>query len=94
MLIQVTSKKNIEIDPEVIKYIKENEEDFRVCTSCFGSEILPVWMKQPKPSDLETKIGGNTLYISRVQATYIDRVDKTMLRPSFIEEMRRFHLEG
>ncbi len=94
MLIQVTSKKNIEIDPEVVKYIKENEQDFRVCTSCFGSEILPIWMKHPKPSDIQTKIGENTLYISRVQATYIDRVDKTMLRPSFIEEMKRFYLEG
>jgi hypothetical protein len=94
MLIQVTSKKNIEIDPEIVQYIKENEQDFRVCTSCFGSELLPVWMKRPKPSDIETKIGENTLYISRVQASYINCVDKTMLRPSFIEEMRKVYLEG
>jgi hypothetical protein len=94
MLVQVTSKKNIEIDPEIVKYIMEHKQDFRVCTSCFGSEILPVWMKRPKQSDIETKIGENTLYISRVQASYIDRVDKNMLRPTFIEEMRRFYLEG
>ncbi len=94
MLVKVTSKKNIEIDPEIVQYIIEHHQDFRVCTSCFGTEILPVWIKRPKPSDIETKIGENTLYISRVQASYIDRVDKTMLRPSFIKEMERFYLEG
>ncbi|UCE37583.1 MAG: hypothetical protein JSW00_19375 [Thermoplasmata archaeon] len=93
MLIQITSKKSIEIDPEIIEYIKEHNQDFRVCTSCFGSEILPIWMKQPKPSDVTTKVGENTLYISRVQASYINRVDRSMLRPSYIAQMEEFFLK-
>jgi hypothetical protein len=36
-------------------------------------------MKSPKDSDLRVKAGSQTLYISRVQARYIDRVTMDML---------------
>jgi hypothetical protein len=36
-------------------------------------------MKPPKETDLRVKAGKQTLYISRVQARYIDRVTMDML---------------
>ncbi len=94
MQVQVTTNKNIEVDPEIINYINEHKQDYRVCTSCFGSEILPTTMKKPKPSDLKTKIGKYTLYISMVQASYINRVDKSMLRASYLAQLEKYMQEG
>jgi hypothetical protein len=70
---------NIEVDPEVIDYIRRTGKDYRVSTDCSGPVILPVDLKSPKESDLRIKVGSNTLYISRVQARYLDRVTMDML---------------
>lgn len=94
MLFQVSTRKNIEIDEEVVEYIQGMDRDFRVCTTCYGSEVLPVTMKRPKPSDLTVRIGDNTLYISIIQANYISRVEKNMLRPDYIAAMERFYLKS
>ncbi len=69
----------IDVAPEVIEYIKRSGKDFRVSTDCSGPVILPTELKPPKDSDLQVQVGENTLYISRVQARYIDRVTMDML---------------
>ena len=69
----------IEVDQEVIDYISKTGEDYRVCTSCSGAIILPVSHKPPKESDLKIKAGKNMLFISRVQARYINRVTMDMM---------------
>lgn len=70
---------NIAVDPEVIEYIKRSGKDFRVSTDCSGPVILPTELKPPKDSDLRFQVGKNTLFISRLQARYIDRVTMDML---------------
>jgi hypothetical protein len=69
----------IEVDQEVIDYILKVGQDFRVCTTCSGAVIMPLSMKPAKDNDIKVKVGKNTLYISRVQARYIERVSKDML---------------
>jgi hypothetical protein len=69
----------IAVDREVIEYIKKTGKDYRVSTDCAGPVLLPTELKSPKDSDLRIKVGENTLYISRVQARYIDRVTMDML---------------
>jgi hypothetical protein len=69
----------ISVDPEVIEHIIQSGTDFRVSTDCSGPVLMPIEFKAPKESDLRIKIGDHTLYISRVQARYIDRVTMDML---------------
>jgi hypothetical protein len=69
----------IEVDQEVIDYVSKAGEDFRVCTTCSGAIILPVSYKPPKESDLKVRAGKQTLFISRVQARYINRVSMDMM---------------
>jgi hypothetical protein len=70
---------NIAVDPEVIEYIMRSGKDFRVSTDCSGPVLMPTELKPPKESDLRVKAGDRTLFISRVQARYIDRVSMDML---------------
>ncbi len=69
----------LDIDPEVKAFILEHKGDFRVCTTCGGPMILPVEMKSPKDSDIVVHVGSSRLYISRVQANYLRRIEKHML---------------
>ncbi len=92
MEVQVSPEKSIEIDDEIVEFIKKQGHDYRVCTSCFGAEILPITMKSPKLSDIRVKIGNNILYISKVQASYIKKVDKSMLRSSDLSEIEKCFL--
>ncbi len=71
--------REIVVDPDVIEFVKNSGEDYRVSTDCSGPVILPTRMKPPKDSDLKVRAGNQTLYISRVQARYIDRVTMDML---------------
>jgi hypothetical protein len=73
---------SIQVDQEVIDFILKNKRDYRVSTSCSGPVIVPVEVKAPKETDLRVKVGEHTLYISRVQARYIDRVTSDMLDES------------
>ena len=75
----------ITVDQEVIDFILRNKRDYRVSTSCSGPVIVPTTVKSPKETDLKVKVGQNTLYISRVQARYIDRVTPDMLDESKLE---------
>ena len=78
--------KEIKVDEEVIQFIKDAGSDYRVSTSCYGPVLVPIEMKGPKVSDLRIKVGENTLYISRVQAMYIDRVTSRMIyEPEYLD---------
>ena len=79
MQVSVTPEKNIEIDDDIVEFIKQQGRDYRVSTTCSGAMILPTSYKPPKPSDLRVDVDGHRLYISRVQAQYIQRIDKSML---------------
>jgi hypothetical protein len=40
--------KEIEVDKEVIEFIRKKGRDYRVSTSCYGPVVLPIEMKPPK----------------------------------------------
>lgn len=70
---------NIQVDQEVIDFIRRKRRDYRLSTTCYGPVILPIEVKPPKDTDLKIAIGKNTLYISAVQAKYVSRVTMSML---------------
>ena len=69
----------IPIDDDVKQYIMSQGCDFRICTACMGPALVPVTVKAPKSTDIQIPVGDRTLYISRVQARYIDRVSMDMV---------------
>lgn len=71
--------KEFQISDAILKFIKEQKRDYRVCTSCGGAILLPIAIKKPKPNDIRIPVGENTLYISATQARYIDVIDESML---------------
>ena len=69
----------ITVDDDVRQMILEAKEDFRVCTACRGPALVPIKVKPPKKSDIMIPIGDYVLYISSVQAMYINNVSMDML---------------
>jgi len=69
----------IKVDQAVMDYIMKTGRDYRVSTTCSGPVIMPLEVKPAKENDIQVKIGKNTLYISRVQARYIDIVTMEMM---------------
>ena len=67
------------ITKEVIEFIKEKDQDFRVCTYCGGPVLLPADIRKPKPNDIKVQVGDHVLYVSATQARYIDVIDESML---------------
>ncbi|MBO4763349.1 MAG: hypothetical protein IKP53_02840 [Candidatus Methanomethylophilaceae archaeon] len=67
------------VDDAVIDMIKKEGRDYRICTACMGPALVPTSVKPPKDSDIKIEIGDNALYISRVQAMYIDHVTMDMI---------------
>jgi hypothetical protein len=76
------SSMEIMVDPKVVEFVKNSGEDYRVSTSCSGPIIIPTSVKPPKDNDLRVKCGDHTLFISRVQARYINRVTMDMVYDS------------
>ena len=70
---------NIVVDEDVKKMILETKQDYRVCTACMGPALVPISVKAPKMNDKMIPIGDYVLYISAVQAMYIDRVSLDMI---------------
>lgn len=70
---------DIQIDEDVKQYIQAQGCDFRICTACMGPALVPVTVKAPKETDLRFPVGDHTLFISRIQARYIDRVTMDMI---------------
>lgn len=67
------------IDEKVRAYIRKSGQDFRLSTSPEGPVLLPLGTASPKPSDIKILIGSNVLYISKLQAKYIKKVDWSMV---------------
>jgi hypothetical protein len=78
------------IDEKVRAYIRKSGQDFRLSTSSEGPVLLPLGNGSPKPSDLKILIGSNVLYVSKLQAKYIKKVDWAMVERalSFSEDSR------
>jgi hypothetical protein len=92
MKVAISEKKSIEVEDEVVEFLKNQNEDFRISTSCYGAILIPVSMKSPKASDIQIKCGDRILYISQVQATYINKIDKSMLMGSSLSDLERCFL--
>ena len=90
MQVSVTPEKSIEIDDAIVEFIKQQGRDYRVSTTCSGAMILPTSYKPPKPSDLRVDVDGHRLYISRVQAQYINKVDRSMLTKLDYSKLERY----
>ena len=67
------------VDDEVRDLILREKKDYRVCTACRGPALVPTTVKPTKESDIKIPIGDYTLYVSKVQADYINRVSIDML---------------
>ncbi len=67
------------IDEKVRAYIRKSGQDFRLSTSTEGPVLLTLDYVSPKPSDLKILIGNNVLYISKIQAKYIKKIDWPMM---------------
>jgi hypothetical protein len=74
------------IDEKVRAYIRKRGQDFRVCTSPEGPVLLPIGTAEPKPSDLKILIGSNVLYVSKLQAKYIKKVEWAMVEKFLNQE--------
>ena len=67
------------VDDDVKQMIIDAKEDYRVCTACRGPVLVPISIKPPKATDVVIPVGDQKLYISRVQADYVDQVSMDML---------------
>ena len=74
-----SSVKQFHISEAVLNFIKEQDRDCRLCTSCGGPVIVPTSIKKPKPSDIKVPVGDHFLYVSATQARYVDVIDESML---------------
>lgn len=70
---------DIIVDEEVRNLITSSGCDYRVCTACMGPALVPISVKPPKSSDIRIPVGDHILYISRVQARYVNRVTIDMV---------------
>ncbi|MGE4275102.1 MAG: hypothetical protein AB7E27_03440 [Candidatus Methanomethylophilaceae archaeon] len=78
--------KNVNVDDDVKDLITRTGKDFRVCTSCYGPAVVTTDRKPAKASDMQIKVGDNTLYISKVQLMYINRVSMDMVyAPEYLD---------
>ncbi|MPM47200.1 hypothetical protein SDC9_93908 [bioreactor metagenome] len=67
------------IDEKVRAYIRKSGKDFRLSTSPDGPVLLPIEEISPKSSDIKILIGSNILYVSKLQAKYIKKIDWPMV---------------
>jgi hypothetical protein len=70
------------IDEKVRAYIRKSGQDFRLSTSPEGPVLIPIGDDSPKPSDMKILIGSNVLYVSKLQAKYIKKIEWTMVERS------------
>lgn len=69
----------IEVDDAVKELILKEKHDYRICTACLGPALVSTEVKPPKESDVKIPVGDYFVYVSRVQAPYIDKVTIDML---------------
>lgn len=69
----------IEVDEQVREMVLREKHDYRVCTACLGPALVSTEVKVPKESDVKIPVGDYTIFVSRIQAPYIDRITMDML---------------
>lgn len=69
----------ITVDDAVRDLIISDGVDYRVCTACSGPALVPLSVKPAKESDIKIPVGDHMLYVSKVQASYINRVTIDMV---------------
>ncbi|MCQ2085436.1 MAG: hypothetical protein MJZ21_04745 [archaeon] len=69
----------IEVDEDVKQMVLNEKHDYRICTACMGPALVSTEVKVPKESDIKIPVGEYTIYVSRVQAPYVDRITMDML---------------
>jgi Fe-S cluster assembly iron-binding protein IscA len=69
----------IEVDDAVREMVLREKHDFRVCTACLGPALVSTEVKPFKESDVKIPVGDYTIYVSSVQAPYIERITMDML---------------
>ncbi|MCQ2079354.1 MAG: hypothetical protein MJZ38_04780 [archaeon] len=69
----------IEVDEAVKQMVLAEKHDFRICTACMGPALVSTEVKPPKDSDEKIPVGDYFIYVSRVQAPYIDRITMEMI---------------
>jgi hypothetical protein len=67
------------IDEKVRAYIRKSGQDFRLSTSPDGPVLLPLGEVSPKSSDMKILVGSSVLYVSKLQAKYIKKIDWPMV---------------
>ena len=67
------------VDDDVKQMIIDAKQDYRVCTACRGPVLVPISIKPPKASDVIIPVGDQKIYVSRVQADYVDQISMDML---------------
>lgn len=66
--------------PEKVRaYIRKSGQNFRLSTSPNGPVLLPLGESSFKPSDMKILVGSNVLYVSKLQAKYIKKIDWPMV---------------
>lgn len=70
---------SIEVEDAVKQMILKEKHDYRICTACMGPALVSTEVKPAKESDVKIPVGDYTLFISNVQAPYIDKVTMDML---------------
>lgn len=69
----------IKVDEDVKNMIMSEHRDYRVCTACMGPALVPTSVKAPKETDIKIPVGDNFIYVSRIQARYVDRITSDMI---------------
>ncbi|MDF1557756.1 MAG: hypothetical protein P1P80_06205 [ANME-2 cluster archaeon] len=67
------------VDDEVKEFINREDRDFRICTSCSGPVIVPTDLVPAKPTDVEVKVGENSLFVSIIQSRFTRRIHSSIL---------------
>lgn len=71
--------KSFIVDDEVKDFINQEDRDFRICTTCGGPVLAPTDLIPAKPTDVEVKVGENSLFVSIIQARFTRRIHSSML---------------
>lgn len=71
--------KSFIVDDEVREFMIQEDRDFRICTSCSGPVLVPTDLVPAKPTDVEVKVGENSLFVSIIQARFTRRIHSSIL---------------
>jgi hypothetical protein len=80
---------SIKISPEMEEYIRARSTDMRVATTCEGPLIFSIKVSPPKATDQVILVGDRKVYISALQAQYIEVINERMLPRCALETRRK-----